>query len=116
MLLMAATGAPSARRWQLAHTRHAVARKRVPCGGDWLYVTVKTEARLPPRLRSLIGTLLLIVLVIVYALVASAVAVTQLAESSAWVHLAFFAISGLVWVVPAMAIVWWMVRPARSQE
>ncbi len=65
-----------------------------------------------PRLRSLIGMLLLIALVVIYALVATAVAVTTLAESSAWVHLAFFALSGLVWVVPAMGIVWWMVRPA----
>lgn len=71
---------------------------------------------MPPRLRSLIGTLLLIVLVVVYALVASAVAVTQLAESSAWTHLAFFAFSGILWVVPAMGIVWWMVRPARPRS
>lgn len=68
-----------------------------------------------PRLRSLVGMLMLIVLVVVYALVASAVAVTQLAESSAWVHLAFFALSGLLWVVPGMAIVSWMVRPPRQQ-
>jgi glucan phosphoethanolaminetransferase (alkaline phosphatase superfamily) len=69
----------------------------------------------PARLRSLIGTLLLIALVAVYALVASAVAVTQLAESSAWVHLAFFAASGLVWVLPAMLIIWWMARPGKPK-
>ncbi len=70
---------------------------------------------LPVRLRKLIGMLLLIALVVLYALVASAVAVTQLAESSAWVHLAFFAASGLVWVLPAMLIIWWMARPGRNQ-
>lgn len=73
------------------------------------------EAIVPARLRSLIGTLLLIALVLVYALVASAVAVTQLAESSAWVHLAFFGISGLVWVLPAMGIIWWMARPEKPK-
>lgn len=71
---------------------------------------------MPARLRSFIGTLLLIALVVVYALVATAVAVTKLAESSAWVHLGFFALSGLLWVLPAMGIVWWMVQPGRSKN
>ena len=71
---------------------------------------------MPVRLRKLIGMLLLVILVVVYALVASAVAVTQLAESSAWTHLAFFALSGLVWVLPAMAIVSWMAKPGKSSS
>jgi glucan phosphoethanolaminetransferase (alkaline phosphatase superfamily) len=71
---------------------------------------------LPQRLRSLIGMLVLIALVVVYALVASAVAVTQLAESSAWVHLAFFALSGFVWVLPAMLVVSWMVKPEKPKD
>jgi glucan phosphoethanolaminetransferase (alkaline phosphatase superfamily) len=60
--------------------------------------------------------LVLIALVVIYALVASAVAVTQLAESSAWVHLAFFALSGFVWVLPAMLVVSWMVRPEKPKD
>ncbi|TIM65812.1 MAG: DUF2842 domain-containing protein, partial [Mesorhizobium sp.] len=39
---------------------------------------------MPIRLRKLIGTILLVALVIVYALVASIVAVAQLAESGPW--------------------------------
>ena len=45
---------------------------------------------MPIRLKKLIGTILLVALVIVYALVASIVAVAQLAESGPLAHFAFF--------------------------
>ncbi|MBO6719465.1 MAG: DUF2842 domain-containing protein [Rhizobiaceae bacterium] len=66
---------------------------------------------MPPRLRKLIGMLLLVTLVIVYALVATTVAVARLQDSSWVVHLGFFLLSGLLWVLPAMAIVSWMAGP-----
>jgi hypothetical protein len=69
---------------------------------------------MPGRLRRLIGSILLVTLVIVYALVASAVAVARLAEASGWAHLAFFLFSGLLWVLPAMFIVSWMSKPGKS--
>lgn len=69
---------------------------------------------MPVRLRKLIGTLLLIALVIVYALVATTVAATQLAESGPWIHLAFFLLGGLVWILPAMLIIKWMVKPRKG--
>ncbi|MET0939885.1 MAG: DUF2842 domain-containing protein [Mesorhizobium sp.] len=65
---------------------------------------------MPVRLKKLIGTVLLIVLVILYALVATMVAVAQLSESGPIVHLAFFVLSGLLWILPAMAIIKWMIR------
>ena len=68
------------------------------------------------RLRSLIGTILLVLLVITYALIATIVAVAQLSESGPLVHLAYFFLSGYVWVVPAMVIVKWMVRPQEEQS
>ena len=64
---------------------------------------------MPVRLKKLIGTVLLIVLVILYALVATMVAVAQLSESGPIVHLAFFVLSGLLWILPAMAIIKWMI-------
>ena len=63
---------------------------------------------MPVRLKKLIGTVLLIVLVLVYALVATTVAVAQLSQSGPLVHLAFFFLTGLLWVLPAMAIIKWM--------
>ncbi len=66
---------------------------------------------MPLRLKKLIGTVLLVLLVIFYALAATAVAVAQLAESSAVVHLLFFLFSGLLWILPAMLIIKWMAGP-----
>lgn len=67
---------------------------------------------MPPRLRSFIGTILLVALVVIYAIVAVIVAVAQLAESGPLVHFAYFLATGLLWVLPAMLIVKWMVgRP-----
>jgi hypothetical protein len=68
---------------------------------------------LPQRLRSFIGTILIIVLVVVYALVAVAVASALLAETPVWVNLLYFLLSGLLWVLPAMLIIKWMAGPKR---
>ncbi len=64
---------------------------------------------MPIRLKKLIGAVLLVALVIVYALVATSVAVAQLSQSGPLVHLAFFLISGLLWVLPAMGIIKWLI-------
>lgn len=68
---------------------------------------------MPVRLKKLIGTVLLVALVCTYAIVATIVAVAQLAEASAWVHLAYFFLTGLLWILPAMAIIKWMETPVR---
>lgn len=67
------------------------------------------------RIKKLIGTLLLIVLVLVYALVATIVAVAQLSESGPLVHLAFFLFTGMLWVLPAMGIIKWLMIPPRPK-
>ncbi len=48
---------------------------------------------MPPRLRKFIGTILIIILVLVYALLATTIAAARLAESPWWVHLLYFLIS-----------------------
>lgn len=68
---------------------------------------------MPIRLKKLIGTIMLVALVIVYAIVATVVAVAQLAESGPLVHFTFFLFSGLLWVLPAMGIIKWMMLPPR---
>ena len=65
------------------------------------------------RSRKLIGTVLLFALVIVYSLVATAIAVARLAESPHWVHLVYFLFTGILWVVPAMFVISWMLKPDR---
>ena len=71
---------------------------------------------MPIRLKKLIGTILLIVLVIVYALVATTVAVARLSESGPVVHLAFFFFTGILWVLPAMGIIKWLILPPRPKK
>lgn len=70
---------------------------------------------MPVRLKKFIGTVLLVTLVIVYALLATMIAVAQLSQSGPLVHLAFFLFSGFLWVLPAMLIIKWMATPPRSK-
>ncbi len=69
---------------------------------------------MPVRLRKFIGMLLIVTLVIVYAIVAVSVATAFLAQSAWYVHLLYFLLTGVLWIVPAMVIVKWMERPAGS--
>ncbi len=62
------------------------------------------------RLRKFIGAVLLFVLVIVWALVAMALAQTPLIRDHAVASVAYYVIAGLGWVLPAMPIVSWMSR------
>ncbi|MEW9805372.1 DUF2842 domain-containing protein [Mesorhizobium marinum] len=65
------------------------------------------------RVKKLIGTILLVALVVVYALVAMTVAVARLSESGPLAHLAFFVISGVLWILPAMGVIKWLMLPPR---
>jgi len=70
---------------------------------------------MPIRLKKLIGTILLVLLVVIYAIVATTVAVARLAESGPLVHLAFFVLTGILWVLPAMGIIKWLMIPPRPK-
>ncbi len=70
---------------------------------------------MPPRLKRFIGMLILVALAIVYALVTVTVASYRLAESPWYVHLAFFALAGLLWVLPAMAVISWSERKPKAR-
>lgn len=71
---------------------------------------------MPIRLKKLIGTVLLIVLVIAYAVIATTVAVAQLAQSGPLVHFLFFLLSGLLWILPAMGIIKWLILEPRPSK
>ncbi len=62
------------------------------------------------RMRKLVGTILLLALVAVYVLVAVVVAGAVLPEANKVVELAFYAVAGLAWVLPAGLLVRWMHR------
>ncbi len=63
------------------------------------------------RTRKLIGAVLLLIFLTVYAFLALAVAVVLQVSESKWVEPAFYFIAGLAWVIPAGILVRWMVRP-----
>ena len=70
---------------------------------------------MPTRLRKLIGTIAIIVLVIIYAMLATTVAVATLAFSLWYIHFAYFLISGLLWILPTMLIIKWMEGPIKKK-
>ncbi len=72
--------------------------------------------KMPPRLRKLIGTILIIILVLFYALVATTVASATLGQSPWYIHLLYFAVTGLLWILPAMLIIKWMEKPERPRD
>lgn len=71
---------------------------------------------MPVRLRKFIGTIIIIVLVVLYALIATTIATYRLAESPWWVHLLYFFLTGIFWIVPAMIVIRWMERPAKPRS
>jgi hypothetical protein len=66
---------------------------------------------MPIRLRKLIGTIGLLILVVVWALLAMALAQAPTIRDNAILSTAYYVIAGLGWVLPAMPLVWWMSRP-----
>ena len=71
---------------------------------------------MPVRIKKLIGSVLIIAIAMLYALIATTVAASKLAEASGWVHLIYFLLTGLFWVVPAMFIISWMTRPSKREQ
>lgn len=73
-------------------------------------------APMNPRFKTFIGSIVLVAMMALYALVAVTIASARLADSSVWVHLAFFAFTGLLWIIPAMGLVSWMLRDNRKPK
>lgn len=61
-------------------------------------------------MRKLVGTVLLLALVAIYALAAVALAGAVLPEAGKVTELAFYAVAGLAWVLPAALLIRWMHR------
>jgi hypothetical protein len=70
---------------------------------------------MPVRFRKLIGAVALFVLVIVWALIAMAVAQFPAIRDSTVLSILYYVIAGLGWVLPAMPLISWMSRPAIRQ-
>ncbi|WP_315833059.1 DUF2842 domain-containing protein [Bradyrhizobium prioriisuperbiae] len=63
------------------------------------------------RQRKLLGTVALLVLVVVWSLLAMALAQAPVIAGSKLIQLVYYIVAGLGWVLPAMPIISWMARP-----
>jgi hypothetical protein len=63
------------------------------------------------RTRKFIGTIVLLLLVVVWSLMGMTVAQTSWLANSKLLQAIFYVVAGLGWVLPAMPIISWMARP-----
>ena len=69
---------------------------------------------MPPRARRFIGTIALLTLVMVWALLAMALAQSVLTDINGFVAVIYYVVAGLGWVLPAMPLISWMSKPDRA--
>jgi len=69
---------------------------------------------LSPRYKKLIGTIVIIIWVPIYALVAMRIGVDILPESNSLAALAYYAIAGTAWIIPIGLMLPWMSRDPRG--
>lgn len=63
------------------------------------------------RQRKLIGTVVLIVFVCLYAVMAMALAQGRITEAGTFWQTVWYIVLGLAWVLPALPLIRWMERP-----
>ncbi len=64
------------------------------------------------RKRKLVGTIVLILWITLYSLLALAVAVVlQVRDANGVVEVVYYIVAGLLWVLPAGLIIQWMQKP-----
>ncbi|HEY8596714.1 MAG TPA: DUF2842 domain-containing protein [Devosiaceae bacterium] len=61
--------------------------------------------------RKFVGVILTLVVLVAYAALASALFTEFLTGLPTWAQLVYFAVAGLGWTVPAMAVIRWMAKP-----
>ncbi|NPU15631.1 DUF2842 domain-containing protein [Bradyrhizobium sp. 83012] len=68
------------------------------------------------RTRKLIGAVALLLLAFVWSMMGMVVAQFPLIANSGWLQAVYYVVVGMGWVLPAMPIVSWMLRPDREQQ
>ena len=70
---------------------------------------------MPKRSRKFVGALVMISFVIVYALVAMALAQSRIVrEAPGLLQALYYVVLGMAWVLPMMPLIKWMERPDRA--
>ena len=68
------------------------------------------------RTRKLTGTIVLVIFVVVYSLTAMTIAGAKLPGTSGLTQLAYYASAGLLWILPAAGLIWWMQKPDNAAD
>ena len=63
---------------------------------------------MPRRLRTLVGTITILVFVCVYALVAIAIADSRIVHAPKLVQTLAYCVLGTIWILPLMPLIRWM--------
>lgn len=63
------------------------------------------------RTRKFLGAIALILLAVVWSLFGMAMAQMPVIANSGWLQAVYYVVVGIGWVLPAMPIVSWMLRP-----
>ncbi|MCS0496979.1 DUF2842 domain-containing protein [Ancylobacter mangrovi] len=71
---------------------------------------------LSPRLRKFVGTVLMLVLVLVWALGAMALAQGRVTQLPGYLQFVAYVVLGFGWVFPAGLLIRWMLKHDRRQE
>ena len=68
---------------------------------------------MPKRIRKLLGTVVLLLFVVFYALVAMAIAEGRIQAAPYPLQVVAYIVLGLAWVLPVMPLIRWMEKPDR---
>lgn len=63
------------------------------------------------RQRKFVGVIAILALIVSYAVLAVSLGDLLLPPEPYWLHLVFYAVSGLLWAIPAGILIRWMQRP-----
>ena len=66
------------------------------------------------RTRKLIGTVVMLIFIITYALFAMAVAEGRITAAPKLVQTLAYIVLGLIWIVPLMPLIRWMMKPDKT--
>lgn len=69
-----------------------------------------------PRIKKLVGTVLLLVVLAIYSLLVAVASSAVLTGDNKIAEMLFYAIAGIAWVLPAGYLIRWMYTPPRPSR
>jgi hypothetical protein len=71
---------------------------------------------MPSRVRKLVGSLALLVLIAVWTILAMALAYAVFRSENSILAWVYYVVAGIGWVLPAMPLISWMLRPDPERD